>query len=161
MTAWLCNSWDGFWHCEYTSWGTHLLWTTLYSTLRRFTIKALAAVLHWGYNGKLHHGYFIWGYVVATLWLLYSYVMVLFLWLLHQPGEKCGYGYYENQQRITVTGYSYSSQVFFQPLNLSLAYLGFSELCEQQDNWHHRGSAIQKSNFRETSFKMPRLVKSD
>ena len=101
-----------------------------------FTIKALAVAaleLHWGCIMVILYEVMLWlhyGYYTVMLWL--------FLWLLHQPTESLCYGYYENQQRITMTAVPIAPQVFFQPLNLSLAYPGFSELCEQQDNWHHK-----------------------
>ena len=31
-----------------------------------------------------------------------------------------------------------ASNVFFQPLSLSLAYPELSKQCEKQDNWHHK-----------------------
>ena len=38
-----------------------------------------------------------------------------------------------------------ASRVFFQPLSVHLAYPGFNEQCEQQNNWHHKQD--QKYNW--------------
>ena len=62
-----------------------------------------------------HHGYIIWDYVMATLWLPYGYAMAA-----------------ENN----VSAFPMAPWVFFQPLSSSLAYPGLNKQCEQQDNWH-------------------------
>ena len=43
-----------------------------------------------------------------------------------------------SQESINVSAVPMAPQVFFQPFSLCLTYPGFSELCEQQENWHCR-----------------------
>ena len=88
---------------------------------------------------KRHHSYVMWGYVMATLWLCYSYVMAAALAAASARGEtvcqerlSCA-----SQERLNVSTFPTASQVFFQPTSLHLAYPGFSKQCEQQDNWYH------------------------
>ena len=69
------------------------------------------------------------------LWPRYGYLVVM-LELLCQPGKRLCYGCCASQERINVSAFPMAPRVFFQPLSLSLAYPGFSEQCEHQDNWH-------------------------
>ena len=88
---------------------------------------------------KWHHGYVIWVYAIATLWLCYGCLVVmsrLLLQLLLQPGERLCFGFCANQERINVAAVPMAPRVSFQPLNSCLAYPGFSKQCEQQYNWH-------------------------
>ena len=68
-----------------------------------------------------HHGYVIWGYVLATLWLCYG----------------CCYGCCPSQERKNVSVVPTAPCIFFQPLSSSLTYPGISEQSEHQDNGYH------------------------
>ena len=105
--------------------------------------------LHIGIALEQHHGYALWYFVMATLWLCCG----------------CCYGCCISQERgcvmatitwfilwreETVSSVPTAPHVFFQPLSLSLAYSGFSKQwaqCEQQDNWHY----IQDQQYNEVS----------
>ena len=99
---------------------------------------------------KWHHGYVIWVYAIATLWLCYGCLMVmlwLLLWLLHQPGERLCFGCCASQERINVSALPIAPRVSFQPLSSCLAYPGFSKRCEQQYNWHCKHESALQSSF--------------
>ena len=85
------------------------------------------------------HGYVIWGYVMALLWLRCGYVMVAAT-AAASAGERLCYGCHASQERINMSAVPTVPQVFLQPLSSWLAYSGFSrqwKQCEQQDNWQH------------------------
>ena len=69
-----------------------------------------------------HHGYGIWGYVLAVFWLNYSYIMAM-LWLLVWL------------ERINVSVIPMAPQVSFQPLSLNLAYPEFNNQQDNSCNW--------------------------
>ena len=78
------------------------------------------------------------------------------LWPLCQPGEKlywvrlcygrC-YSCCISQERINVSAVPMPPQLFFQTLNLCLAYPGFSRQCERQDKWHHKQGQQYKTQL--------------
>ena len=78
------------------------------------------------------------------------------LWALRHPGERlcwvrlcygsC-YGCCISQERINVSAVPMPPQLFFQTLNLCLAYPGFSRQCERQDNWHHKQGQQYKTQL--------------
>ena len=103
------------------------------------------AMLEW------HHGYVMWGYIMATLWVCYRCCIsqergcaMTVLWL------------HSSQERINVSAVPMAPWVFLRLLFSCLAYPGFSahrhrEIqwdswhCEQdqQDNWHHEQDLIR------------------
>ena len=68
-----------------------------------------------------HHGSVTWGYVMATLWLIYG----------------CCYSCCASQERENASVVPTAPCIFFQPLGSSFAYPRISEQSEHQDNWHH------------------------
>ena len=88
---------------------------------------------------RLHQGGIMVMLCEDMLWLHHGYDMVM-LWLLlwaMSPGQSLCYGCCLSQARINVSANLMAPCIFFQPLNSSLAYPGFSkpyEQCEQQDS---------------------------
>ena len=124
------NCWDHLKHCTCASWGTHLVMGyCVQDTCKSFTVKALVL---------LHEGH-----MAATSWLCYmrlcygSILPMLWLWLLHQTRERLCYGCHASQERINVSAVSTAPHISFQLPSLHLTYRGFSEQCEQWDNWCH------------------------
>ena len=84
------------------------------------------------YTGAIlerHHGYIMWDYVIAMLWLL------------HQPGDRLCCGCHATQERINLSSVPTSPCIFFQSLSSNLAYTGSSKECvqhEQQGSWCHK-----------------------
>ena len=65
-------------------------------------------------------------------------------------GRLCygsSYGCCISQERINVSAVTMAPQLFFQTLNLCLAYPGFSWQCERQDNWHHEQGQPYKTQL--------------
>ena len=125
---WLYNGWEHLEHCACASL-RYLLGHELLCVVRLYELHrespgncCIRATL------EQHHGYVIWGYVVAMSLLHYNYVMAVataaasasreaMLWLLCQSGEnKCVCS-------------SYGFWVFFQPLSSCLAYSEFMYQC--------------------------------
>ena len=92
-------------------------------TCMSFTMRAMAAVLHWT-SGIMVMLYEIilrlcHGYAMAVLWLL--------LQLLRQPGERLCDGCWASQERRNMSAFLMAPQVFFQPLSSHCAHTGFSK----------------------------------
>ena len=60
--------------------------------------------------------------------------------------ESC-YGCCASQERINRSVVPTASQVSFHPLSSCLAYSGFSEQCEQWDNWHREQDQQNNTAF--------------
>ena len=96
----LCNSWGHIAQCLHVmrcSLGHRLL---CLGSIHKLQLKSpggccIEATL------EEHHGYVIWGYGTAALWLCYGFVWLLPR-LLHQPGERLCYGCRASQERINV-----------------------------------------------------------
>ena len=52
--------------------------------------------------------------------------------------ERLPYGRHAGQERTDTSAVPTASNVFFQPLNSSLADPEFSKQYEKQDSWHHK-----------------------
>ena len=88
--------------------------------------EAAAFLLHHGYIGSVTRG---------------ENRTCLLLQLLCQPGERvcCAslcYGCQASQERINVSAIPTTLQLSFQTLSSHFAYPGFSEQCEQDDQWY-------------------------
>ena len=82
-------------------------------------------LLHWGDIRATSWSCYVrlcCGYLVATLWLCYGCY-----YSCCQPREKLCYGYCASQERINMSAV---------PIAPRVSFPGFSESCEQWDNWH-------------------------